>query len=447
MNLSRRPRSIALVGLGVCFLLGSSACDRGIRESPVRPGPAGNPELREALFDSILAMTARRSAFSLPKQEALGFDPLEEMETLREKFIGADSEDALFDALHRLSNARRDRHLSVSLVEGGIRPTFTPGLPAEYDPQPPDPREAPVRFLPDYGSDAGGFFISDVASSDAGEDLSLGGLDSGDQLVEVNGVPVRELVATLSPYVRHSSIPGLRWKIAEALSRETAILPESFRGESLNLTVEKADGTQAEQSVSYYEPESLQWAGRADPTYSGFEMEWSTPTYDLYLPVAGQRAIVLQWHRFESSSLMEDIDRLVTFGEDQGLLDHAIVFDATRSGGGSLGAYAIQRIQPKPFKTTFGTLRLSDVTEPFVQVKREEFAAKALYDSGGPETVDDGTWLMDWLENDLLEALARGDSVTAPVPFKLAHAPKDSDGILQPTPVHFRGPLVVLSGP
>jgi hypothetical protein len=61
--------------------------------------------------------------------------------------------------------------------------------------------------------------------------------------------------------------------------------------------------------------------------------------------------------------------------------------------------------------------------------------------------VDDGTWLMEWLEEDLLQALGRGDSVTAAVPFKLAHAPRDSNGVLQPAPVHFRGPLVVFSGP
>ncbi|MGW8268534.1 MAG: hypothetical protein ACWGSQ_19365, partial [Longimicrobiales bacterium] len=66
---------------------------------------------------------------------------------------------------------------------------------------------------------------------------------------------------------------------------------------------------------------------------------------------------------------------------------------------------------------------------------------------GGPETVDDGTWLMDWLEDEVLGDLAQGREVTDPVPFKLAHAPKASDGILQPAPVHFRGPLVVFSGP
>jgi hypothetical protein len=393
-------------------------------------------------------MTARRGAFSVPKQEALAYDPLEEMAGLRDEVVAADSEEVLFYALIRLSNARRDRHLSVSLVDGGIQPPFTDGLASEGGAETAEPLEAPVRFLPDFGEDRGGYFVSDIAlsTSAGGEDLA-DGIAPGDRLVEVNGVPGEELDLVLAPYIRHSSIPGLRWKIAEALSQRTAILPPSFRGESLRVEVEKPDGSLARAHLAYAGAAELQWTGHSDPAYNGFSLEWSTPTYDLYLPVAGQQALILQWHRFESNSLIQDIDRLVEFGEEQGLLDYAIIFDATRSGGGSLGAYAVQRIQPKPFKTTFGTLRLSDVIEPFIQIKREEFEARAILDSGGPETIDDGSWLLDWLENDLFFALERGDSVTVPVPFKLAHAPKDSDGILRPAPVHFRGPLVVFSGP
>ena len=433
-------RSLPTLFLASLVLLTQTGCRPDV---PQISGPAGTPELREALFDSILAMTARRAAFSVPKQEALGYDPLEEMEQLRAEVKGANTEEDLFYALVRLSNARRDRHLSLGLVDGGIRPAFTNGLEAWDGPDPSDPLEAPVRFRPDFGSEAGGYFIADVAGGAAGTDH----LAVGDHLLAVNGVRVTELEAILTPYFRYSSIPGLWWKIAEALSLKTALFPPSFLNETLNLEVEKDDGTRVRESLSYRDPSLLDWTGISEPTYQGFALEWSTPTYDLYLPQEGQRALILQWHRFESSSLIQDVDRLVAFGEEQRLLDFAILFDATRSGGGSLGAYAVQRIQPKPFKTTFGTLRLSDVIEPFVQMKREEFAARKIYDGGGPETVDDGSWLMDWLEYDLMEALTRGDSVTTPVPFKLAHAPKDSDGILQPTPVHFRGPLVVFSGP
>jgi hypothetical protein len=392
-------------------------------------------------------MTARREAFSVPKQEALAYDPLEEMASLRGEVVAAESEEDLFYALLKLSNARRDRHLSVSLVDGGIRPPFTDGLESDGEPETVEPREAPVRFLPDFGDDEGGYFVSDVAlSSEEGERLTQG-VEPGDRLVAVNGVLAEEMEEVLAPYVRHSSVPGLRWKLAQALSLRTAIFPPSFRGESLLVEVVKSDGSRASADLPYVQAHGLQWNGHSEPAYDDFALEWSTPTYDLYLPIAGQRSLILQWHRFESSSLVQDIDRLVAFGDEHGLLDHAIIFDATRSGGGSLGAYAVQRIQPSRFKTTFGTLRLSDVIEPFIQEKRGEFEAQAVFDSGGPETVDDGSWLMDWLENDLINALEDGDSVTVPVPFKLAHAPKDSDGILEPAPVHFRGPLIVFSGP
>jgi len=423
------------------ILLSPLACGQ---TPPPPPGPIGTPALREALFDSILAMTARREAFSPPKEAALGFDPLAAMEALREDVVGAETEDALYYSLVRLSNARRDRHLSVALVDLGIRPAFTDGLEAWSGPEPDDAREVPVRFLPDYDPALPGYFVSDLATGPGAPAI----LSVGDRVVGLNGLPVHELETVLVPYIRSSTPAGFRWKLAQALSLRTAVLPPGFLQDSLEVEVRKADGSTVSETLPYLAGDALDWSGACEPAYPGFALEWSTPTYDLYLPEnEAVKAIVLRWHRFESSSLVQDVDRLVTFAEEEGLLGHAVLFDATRSGGGSLGAYAVQRLQPKPFKTTFGTLRLSDVVEPFVQEKREEFAAREVNDGGGPETLDDGTWLLDWLEVDVMDALARGDSVTAPVPFKLAHAPKDSDGILQPAPVHFRGPLVVFSGP
>ena len=70
-----------------------------------------NANLGSTLFDSILAKTARREAFSVPKQEALGYDPLEEMEKLRSEVVEAGTQEDLFYALVRMSNAQRDRHL------------------------------------------------------------------------------------------------------------------------------------------------------------------------------------------------------------------------------------------------------------------------------------------------------------------------------------------------
>ncbi len=171
-----------------------------------------------------------------------------------------------------------------------------------------------------------------------------------------------------------------------------------------------------------------------------------TATYDLLTPDDGRRFMVLIWRGFRES-MVADVDDLMAFAAESGLLDHALVMDVTRSRGGSLGAYAMQRLQPRPFKTTFGNLRLSDVTLPFVEDKRRDFAARDINDGGVPETIDDGSWLMEWLEDDVLAALERGDEYSNNVPFKLAHAPRDSDGILMPAAAHFRGPFGIISGP
>jgi hypothetical protein len=404
------------------------------------PRPLGTSELREALFDSILDRTAGRTAFSQPKQVALAFDPLEAMEELRGAVAHAATEDELFYALVRMSNARRDRHLSVALVPGGLEPSFTDGLEAWGLPDPPEPRVAPVRIRPDYGGGGTGYFLADRAAQ-AGE------VEIGARVTRVNGMAMQEFEAAARPYIRHSTRAGFRWKLAEALNLSTALFPPALRGDSLVLGLVGSDGTERTLSLPYLAPGEPDWDGASEPDYRGFALAWATPTFDLYLPTDGRRLVLLRWHRFESSSLVADVNRLVAQGATEGFLDYAVIFDATGSGGGSLGAYAVQRIQPRPFRTTFGTLRISDVTRPFMEEKEAELRAEGALDSGGPEVVDDGTWLLDWLETDLTDALARGDSVTLPVPFKLAHAPKDSDGILQPAPVHFSGPLVVFSGP
>ena len=101
--------------------------------------------------------------------------------------------------------------------------------------------------------------------------------------------------------------------------------------------------------------------------------------------------ILLDWYGFREN-LVADIDSLVAYAEDQALLDHAIIIDATRSRGGSRGPYAVQRLSPKPFKTTFGNLRLSDVTEAFVAERRSFHKAGAISDSGDTARPSSGRW-------------------------------------------------------
>ena len=52
-------------------------------------GPVGTPELRGALADTLVEMTARRGAFSQHKQQALDYDPIAAMRALRADVVAA----------------------------------------------------------------------------------------------------------------------------------------------------------------------------------------------------------------------------------------------------------------------------------------------------------------------------------------------------------------------
>ncbi len=402
----------------------------------------GTAEQRVALFSAIISKTKDREAFSPIKNSALDIDPIRAMRGERDAVVGAETESELFYALARLSAARRDRHLSVMLIPGGISPELTDGFPTMGEVETAIPRQAPIRVFPDYSRGSQDYFVGDIADGyEAARRIT-----PGDRIVQINGLHISEYVELATPYIRHSTAVGLRWEIANTIPRRTGVLHPTLVDEELLLMLEDGDGRFYSVTLGYHDPEALVWRDLAEPAYVGFTRVGSTPTYDLLRPEDGRKIAILVWWGF-GATLVEDVDTLVARAEQEGWLDDALIVDVTRSRGGSLGPYALQRLQPRAFKTTFGTLRLSDVIEPFITVKRAELDARALLEGSSPETIDDGTWLLDWLQNDVIAGLARGDTTTVPVPFKLAHAPKDSNGVLEPAPLHFTGPLVVISGP
>ena len=395
---------------------------------------AGTPELRAALFDTIMALTESRAAFSPVKEEHWSFSPLESMSAYRDEFIASDTEEALFYALEKVSNARNDRHLNVSLVPGGLRLAQSAGVGGGeglvYI--------APIRILPDYG-DPAVYFVADV--SENAEHFPDGRARPGDRVVAVNGRSMAEYEGAVRPYQASSYRPNLRWRLAEDITARSALMPPSFYGDSLDLELEGEDGRVTSVTLPYLHPDSIPWADLAEPNYPGFRIEHSTPTYDLYLPEDDRSVLILTWYGFRET-MIADVDELMELAVAGGWLDHDLIIDGTRSRGGSAGAYAVQRFTPKAFKTTFGNLRVSDVVPLFIEQKREEIATGGSLDSGVQEAMDDGSWLMEWLDTDVADSVVAGALYTNNVPFKLAHASKDSDGILQPASIHFRGRMV-----
>ena len=401
---------------------------------------AGTEADREALFDFLVEKTLERDAFaSLPyhpvyREHPAGIDVAAEMERYRDELVAADTDEKMWFALHKISNARMDRHLNVSPVEGGL--VLPDSILREV--------EAPLRFMVDFSDlDDRFFFVADVGE-ELGEAVSGPAPEPGDRLMGVNGRSALDYVEAMRPYQRYSTENHFWWRLAEEITQTSSHVPPFlFYEDELTLELERRDGTEYTTTVAYRDPSAIRWEGHGERAYPGFSPVAGLDdfeTYALYLPDDDALPVVLlQWHGFRPD-LPEAMDRLMEYAQEHDLLDHHVIVDATRSGGGSRGAYAVQRLQSQPFRTTFGNLKVSDGMEQWVEDRIERIRAEP---ASARETVDEGTWLLEWLEEDVTLAIQEGRMYTNDVPFKGAHAPKWADGILDPAPVHFRGGLTV----
>ena len=401
---------------------------------------ASTAEERAALFDYIFNATLNRQAFSNVKNQRLGLDVVQLMHNERRTFVNAETQEDLYFALVRLSNARKDRHLSVKPVEGGLwlqdywGPRFS---------QQPPLKETAVRFATDYNEKS--VFVSDYAVDMEGQ------IEIGDKLVTVNDVPFRDYVAALEPYVRYSIFEGFWCKLSERMNQWNYQTPPSFyNGKEMKYTLERqSDGTHYTVVLPFLPRKEITWTGRGQPTYPEFTLANEFMCFTMYVH-QGKPVVLLVWHGFDED-LMDDIAHLMDYAQKEDLLDHSLILDATHSRGGSRAPLVIQHLSPKSFKTAFGNLRISDMTEQFIKQQQKYnlgyYTKTRNFNDDMNKTLDDGTWLMDWLETSVLPAVKRGQEYSNNVPFKLSHAPMYSDGILHPASLHFQGRMVALFGP
>jgi hypothetical protein len=432
---ARAVESMRIKAIGMLALLTLILCACSQKTSP----RVSTPEDRAALLDYIVAKTLKREAFSSPKNRVLDLDVEKEMLRFREEMIAADTDDELFAVLLKVSAARKDRHLQIGLVEGGLKPEDV------------SERQAPIRFRTDFKTPGDFlFFVSDFAA-DPARYRQERRPEVGDVLLGVNGMPIKEYFSACEPYHRYSTANGLWWKFAEAISMRTYRIPPTLKHNTFRCLLLDGNGGRYEIDLPYVDLQEIVWQGhdkgQGEDRYPGFTQVYSVQCYDLYRHDEGRKVLLLDWYGFRED-LIQDVDALISYASENDCLEHAVIFDATRSRGGSRGAYVIQRLRPKPFKTTFGNLRISDITMEFIESRRSRYSRRSREDSDVTETVgDDDTWLLEWLNEDVARAVEEKKAYSNDVPFKLAHLPKDSDGILQPAELHFRGPLICFFSP
>ena len=390
---------------------------------------------REALFNYLYEKTLERESVSPFKVKAFGLDLSKDLLAMKDEIIGATSDEALYFALVKFSNIRKNRHLSVRPLEEGLKLERRRGV-------------APIRFHPDFSKEGAYFmFVSDLGTN-IGQYTGKNVPGIGDRLIAVNGIPFKQYFESIEPYQRYSTVNNLWIRVGHILSEKNeTFLPAGFYKEDFEVTLQPEKGRKYTISLPYLEEEAIKWQSSGKKKYPGFKKVMEKVCFHLYLPTdPANKTILLWWYGFRGS-IQEDMEDLMTYAQENDLLDHHVIVDLTESRGGSRGAVMIRRLSSRSYKTTFGNLKISDITDDFIANMTTSFMAKNINDHGARENDDDGRWLMDWLHTDVLNALAAGQEYSNDVPFKCAHAPKYSDGIIHPAKVHFKGKMVCLSGP
>ncbi|MGQ0827558.1 MAG: hypothetical protein ACT4ON_04085 [Bacteroidota bacterium] len=393
-------------------------------------------EDRAALFDYIIQKTMEREAFSEIKDKNLNMDVKTEMLKYRDEFINVTTEEELYWAILKLSNARKDKHVNVTTAKDGLQINKVTRM------------QAPIHFDVDYSIKDNYFLFISEYSKDIQTYTGKNKLEIGDRLIAVNEIPAAEYIKKVEPFQRYSTVNNFWKRLDYSITTKSGNLPSYFYKENLTLTLEKKNKEKYTITIPYLDPAKIDWNGFNIPKYPGFKSVYKLKTHELFLPDNSikEKVIILRWFGF-LETVKADVDSLIRYADKNNLLDHNLIIDLTNSQGGSLGAYVVQHLSPKPFKTTFGNLRISDVTPLFIEQKNKEFKEKNVNDGGSAETMDDGSNLIDWLNDDVKKAIAATQAYTNNVPFKLAHLPKYSDGIVYPATKHFKGKMVCFMGP
>ncbi len=181
----------------------------------------------------------------------------------------------------------------------------------------------------------------------------------GDKLLSINGLPVEHYLERVEPYIAASTEERLWLEFAvNASVRRMDFGPELYQGE-VTYELLRPTGERFTATLPYLDPCPLEWSGApvephftGEPhlspqtftkagwafrkRYPGFGEALRTRSYRLHLPEKpGRRVVVLDWIRFHDESYEADVDRLMEFAAENGLLDHDVVCDLTTSPGAS----------------------------------------------------------------------------------------------------------------
>ncbi len=389
------------------------------------PRPPHEDNERTGFFDEFVAKTRVRTAWSPVKWEALGTTYERELEVrgIRAEFAMADTSTKMLRAVHKLNHLRRDRHLRLDITADAV-----------------DNRFAPIEFYPDLEDESQTFFF--VANlTEATADM---GVNRGDRLLAVNGIPTAEYMWLLEPYLLGSTRRHIRIREAPTYlsAKNTLFGPELYaENDSVSYLLENRVSGEWYEVTLNYDNESAQevpWmydpviagdrAPNADHYRSFYQAFGFELVFDNELDAAlylnrSIRVALIEWYDLEDTK--QSISDLMAVAAEEGALGYDVIVDGTHGSGGTGSELVVRALADAPFKTTFGNVRVDDL--------RFVLANKSNYGPAVEEWIDD--------------AVAEERSYTTNEPFKLRNFPRGSDGYMNPSEPRFTGEKVMLLFP
>jgi hypothetical protein len=386
---------------------------------------------RTAFFDDFVEKTVTRTAWSPEKWRKLGttYEAELELHNLKAEFARADDETRLLRALLKLHSIQKDHHLTLEVTAEPLDRSTT---------------YAPIRFYPDMSdfSDLY-FFVANYAPS-----VAERGVERGDKLIAVNGVPAPEYIRWLDVSVQYSTRPqgyfrayGSAGENPGFLSAKSPLLDPILFNEDNTVTYtleDRQSGEWTDVTLEYSIPrgEPVDWA--LEPIMGGGGVD-NREYYETFYESLGftrissdfpanedaalwvkpdEELAVLEWFDFENAQ--NSVADIVAAAERHGALEYDLIIDATHSSGGGGAPYTVQILTDEPFRPTFGNVRVTD----------RAFTESHLNDHG-PEVA---AWIR--------AALDAGRDYTTDEPFKLQYP-----ATMQPAETRFTGSKVLLMFP
>ncbi len=435
------------------FLFVLTACNQELDEHTAGEQPSedltfdpGTEEDREALFYHLVELTMERDAFAsltehpVHREHPAGIDVVAEMEEHKDDLIEADNAKDMWLALWKMSNIRKDRHLRVYETDNGLE------VPEELQ----QDLRAPIRFRTDYSDpDERFLFVRDLGV-DIEEHVDEVP-EPGDRLMSINGTDATEYIESYRIWHHASMEDPYWWEVAGEITRTRDRVPHSkFYDEDMEvlaLGLQRQDGTTYEIELPYFERGSIEWQGIDEREYPGFsnvpELEGEYNAFrnfyvsdDPDVPV-----VILDWARFDRD-LLEGMETLMDYAEENNLLDHHVIVDATRAGGGSNGAFVLARLQSEKFRTTGHNMMVSDLSESWIRNRLERWQDNPPEHRPGQNPV----YEKEWAESEAIPAFENDNYYTRTVPFKGVQ-PVWGDRFINPADRHFTGGLTVWLNP